>query len=64
MYTITVVYMSGITGFSAAVQTPAIAAIGKDFHTSAPITTLAASSMYLIGCSFGPVLFAPLSELW
>lgn len=63
-YTITVVWISGIVGFSSSVQTPAITAIGKDFHTSRPITTLAASSVYLIGCAFGPLLFAPLSELW
>jgi len=64
IYTITVVGISGIVGFSSSVQTPAIAAIGKDFNTSRPISTLAASSTYLVGCAFGPLIFAPLSELW
>jgi len=59
-----VVCISGIIGFSSSVQTPAIDAIGKDFDTSRLVTTQAASSIYLIGCAFGPMMLAPLSELW
>ncbi|KAF2719792.1 MFS general substrate transporter [Polychaeton citri CBS 116435] len=63
LYTSTVVFISGIVGFSSSVQTPAIPAIAHTFGTSRLVATLA-STTYLIGCAFGPQVFAPLSELW
>ncbi|KAK9422854.1 putative MFS general substrate transporter [Seiridium unicorne] len=63
VYTTTVVWISGIVGFSSSVQTPALPAIAKDFQTTTLISTLG-STTYLVGCAFGPQVFAPLSELW
>ena len=63
IYTLTVVGIAGIAGFSSSVQTPALPAIAKEFDTSLLVSTLG-STTYLIGCAFGPLIFAPLSELW
>ncbi len=62
LYTVIVVVMAGIVGFSSSVQTPAIAAIAEDLETSRLMSTLGATT-YLIGFGFGPFFFAPLSEL-
>lgn len=63
IYTSTVVGIAGIVGFSSSVHTPAIAAIAEDFRTTRLLSTLGATT-YLVGSAFGPLLFAPLSELW
>jgi MFS family permease len=63
MYTLTVVGIAGIVGFSSSVHTPAITAIAEDFDTSRQLSTLGATT-YLIGSAFGPLIFAPLSEIW
>ena len=54
--------MAGIVGLSSSIQTPAIAAIAEDLHTSKLMSTLGATT-YLIGFGFGPFFFAPISEL-
>jgi hypothetical protein len=63
IYTIIVVAISGIVGFSASVYSPAISSIADDLHVSNLMSTLG-STTYLIGSAFGPLLFAPLSEIW
>lgn len=63
MYTIIVVAISGIVGFSASVYSPAISSIADNLHVSNLMSTLG-STTYLIGSAFGPLLFAPLSEIW
>lgn len=63
MYTIIVVAISGIVGFSASVYSPAISSIADSLHVSNLMSTLG-STTYLIGSAFGPLLFAPLSEIW
>lgn len=63
MYTIIVVTISGIVGFSSSVYSPAISSIAESLHVSNLMSTLG-STTFLIGSAVGPLLFAPLSEIW
>lgn len=43
---------------------PGIPLVMEDFHSSSIFYATFAVSIYLVGYSFGPLLFAPLSELY
>jgi MFS family permease len=51
------------TTWASAVYAPATKAVSEEFHVSTEVATLG-TSLFLIGLGLGPLLFAPLSEVY
>lgn len=49
--------------FSSAVFSPAATAVGQEFHVGREVTTLG-TSLFVLGYAFGPIAWAPISELY
>lgn len=66
-------YRASITGllgltalgasFASSSFSPSFMAVAEEFHVSTEVTTLTLS-LYVLGFAFGPLLFAPISELY
>ncbi|KAI9835536.1 MAG: hypothetical protein M1819_001987 [Sarea resinae] len=52
-----------VATFGSSIFSPAIAAVAEEFGVSSEVTTLGVS-LYVLGFSFGPILWAPFSELY
>jgi multidrug resistance protein len=61
--TIIVVLMTSTIGFCSSIHTAAISAISKDLGCSTTVATLGVTT-FLIGFGTGPLIFAPLSEIY
>jgi multidrug resistance protein len=59
----TVVLMTSTIGFCSSIHTAAISAISKDLGCSTTVATLGVTT-FLIGFGTGPLIFAPLSEIY
>ena len=55
--------MTFITTFTSAIFSPAIDATAQEFKASTEVMTLG-TSLFLLGFTFGPILWGPLSELY
>lgn len=55
--------MTGIMAFASSIHTAAISAIANDFHCPVTLAT-AGVSTFLLGFGTGPLIFAPLSEVY
>lgn len=62
IYTLVIVSLPAIIGFSSSVQVPALSAIALEFNSSRGLAAVSAST-YLVGFGLGPFIFAPLSEV-
>lgn len=61
--TLILIGMTATVAFSSSVYTSAISSIEQDFGTSETVSTLGVTT-FLLGFATGPLLFAPLSEIW
>ena len=61
--TIVVVLMTTIITFCSSIHAAAIGGVAKSFGCSKTVSTLGVTT-FLIGFATGPLLFAPLSEVW
>lgn len=55
--------MTATVAFCSSIYTAAIEAIAVHYHCSRLVSTLGLST-FLLGFAVGPLLFAPLSEIW
>jgi MFS transporter, DHA1 family, multidrug resistance protein len=55
-------YITLIAFFASAVFSPGIESVSKQFHVS-PETGVLGISLYVLGFAFGPIVWAPLSEI-
>ncbi|KAJ9619098.1 hypothetical protein H2204_012809 [Knufia peltigerae] len=53
-----------VTPLASSMFAPGIPLVMKDFHSTSVFYATFAVSVYLVGYSFGPLVFAPLSELY
>lgn len=49
--------------FASSVFSPAASAVGRHFHVGQEVTTLG-TSLFVLGYAFGPIVWAPMSELY
>jgi hypothetical protein len=61
--TIVIVLMTATITFCSSIHTTAIQGVAAEFNCSRTVATLGVTS-FLIGFATGPLLFAPLSEIW
>jgi hypothetical protein len=61
--TIVLVFMTATITFCSSIHTPAIGGIVDTFKCAKTVATLGVTT-FLIGFATGPLLFAPLSEVW
>jgi Na+/melibiose symporter-like transporter len=61
--TIVIVLMTATITFSSSIHASAIGGVSKEFGCSRTIATLGVTT-FLLGFATGPLLFAPLSEVW
>ncbi|KAK7989773.1 cellular nucleic acid-binding protein [Apiospora arundinis] len=61
--TIIVVFMTATIAFCSSIHTAAISSIAKDLNCSRTVATLGVST-FLLGFASGPLIFAPLSEVY
>lgn len=60
---IIVIMMSGTMGYYSGVHAASIPTIAEYYHTS-QLASTSAVSFFLLGFATGPLIFAPLSEMW
>ncbi len=60
---IIVIMMSGTMGFYSGVHAAAISAVADYYHSS-ELASTSGVSFFLLGFAIGPLLFAPMSEMW
>jgi MFS family permease len=53
-----------ITLMSSSMIAPALPAIQKEIHIESDVEVQVVFSVFILACSFGPLLFAPLSEIY
>lgn len=63
LLTLTVVFMTATIAFCSSIHTAAIPAIAKDLSCSSTVATLGVTT-FLLGFGTGPLIFAPLSEIY
>jgi len=61
--TIVIVLMTATITFSSSIHASAIGGVSKEFECSRTVATLGVTT-FLLGFATGPLLFAPLSEVW
>lgn len=61
--TIAVVFMTTTITFCSSIHSAAITGVARSFDCSTTVATLGVST-FLVGFATGPLLFAPLSEVW
>lgn len=61
--TLVVVFMTAIITFCSSIHAAAIGGVAKSFGCSRTVATLGVTT-FLVGFATGPMLFAPLSEVW
>lgn len=61
--TIVIVLMTATITFSSSIHASAIGGVSKEFGCSRTVATLGVTT-FLLGFATGPLLFAPLSEVW
>lgn len=61
--TVVVVLMTAIITFASSIHASAIGGVSRSFECSRTVATLGVTT-FLIGFATGPLLFAPLSEVW
>ena len=61
--TFIIVMMTATIAFCSSIYASAIQAIADDFHCSRLVSTLGITT-FLLGFASGPLVFAPLSEVW
>ncbi|KAI9655963.1 MAG: hypothetical protein M1821_005024 [Bathelium mastoideum] len=57
------IFDSVTASLSSSIFSNAATAVGKEFHKGREVTTLA-TSLYVLGYAFGPIIWAPISELY
>lgn len=61
--TLTIVFMTTTITFCSSIHTAAVGGVALDFSCSRTVATLGVTT-FLVGFATGPLLFAPLSEVW
>jgi len=57
-------FVTLITPLASSMFAPGVPAVMKEFHESEEMLATFVISVYLLGFTFGPLLIAPISELW